>query len=72
MAKETTYTLTFYMKSGNKIVVPHVHEYKITSDCDGVNYVSLTVEEVDGVETLLTTSLVLSEVEAVTKIRHSN
>lgn len=62
-----TFGLTLHMKSGNTIVLDQVTDYKYTYNTDGSGLSGLHITYLESARNkLLVTSLVLSQVEALT------
>ena len=62
-------TLTFYMKSGNKIVIPFIKDYKMKTNGDQIIELTITkswLALIFPTPKLIVSTISLSQIEAVT------
>lgn len=59
--------LTIYLKSGNKIILPFVKDYKIQTRGDEIIGLEIVRRNIWPGQRLLVSSIALSQVEAITR-----
>lgn len=65
--KEELETLTIYMKSGNKVVIPNVDYWQFKDNGECVDLFSISVDEESKDEVPIMTSFQLSQIELITR-----